>query len=184
MMLVGRIRKEEGPFWSADVDAIGAYTQGDSRKDAAAMLVDLVQTMVGRPGFKATVSEIGPVEDERQAFAVHVTGTESALLAALVLRYQREIHKMSLADVATALGAKSRNAYAAYEQGRTEPTLSKYLELLKVVAPEMTLTVGPLSIEKRKAKEVGVMMDGKKRVSRAADRTRAPALHSKGAREP
>jgi transcriptional regulator with XRE-family HTH domain len=52
---------------------------------------------------------------------------------------------LSLADVARLLGTSSRNAYASYEQGRTEPTLGKFRELLMAVAPEMTLTVGPRS---------------------------------------
>jgi transcriptional regulator with XRE-family HTH domain len=53
------------------------------------------------------------------------------------------MHGLSLADVAKLLGASSRNAYASYEQGRTEPTLGKFRELLLAVAPDMTLTVGP-----------------------------------------
>jgi len=50
---------------------------------------------------------------------------------------------LSLADVAKMLGSSSRNAYASYEQGRTEPTLGKFRELLMAVAPDMALTVGP-----------------------------------------
>jgi hypothetical protein len=151
MMLVGRIAKQEGPFWSADIDAIGAYTQGTSRKDAIVMLGALVETMIDRSDFKATVSEIAAVDDN--AFDVLVTANEPAALAAQVLKYQREIHKLSLADVAKKLGAKSLNAYAAYEQGQREPSLSKFVELLAVVAPEMALTVQPreAGVAKRKS---------------------------------
>jgi DNA-binding XRE family transcriptional regulator len=139
MMLVGRIAKEEGPFWSAEVEAIGAFTQGRSRKEAFAMLGDLIETMVHRSGFSATVHEAGKADDG--SISVLVDANEPALLAAQVLKYQREVHGLSLADVAKALGASSRNAYASYEQGRTEPTLSKYRELLHAVAPEMALIV-------------------------------------------
>lgn len=150
MMLIGRIAKEEGPFWSVEVEAIGAFTQGTSRKDALVMLEDLVETMINRPGFKATVTEIGPAGEN--AFTVFVDANEPARLAALVLKYQREVHGLSLADVAKLLGSSSRNAYASYEQGRTEPSLSKFRELLQAVAPEMMLSVGPRAIGKKKAK--------------------------------
>ena len=75
--------------------------------------------------------------------AVLVDATEPSLLAAQVLKYQREVHGLSLADVAKMLGSSSRNAYASYEQGRTEPTLGKFRELLMAVAPDMALIVGP-----------------------------------------
>lgn len=141
MMLVGRIAKEEGPFWSAEVEAIGAFTQGRSRSEAFEMLADLVETMVERPGFQVTVTAAGRATDG--AIHVLVDANEPALLAAQVLKYQREVHGLSLADVARTLGASSRNAYASYEQGRTEPTLSKYRELLHAVAPELALIVEP-----------------------------------------
>lgn len=138
-MLVGRIAKQGGPWWSAECEAIGAFTQGKSRRDAAAMLVELVEVMVERPGFTVTVTEVGKIGPHEHQ--VLVDASEPALLAARVLKYQREVHGLSLADVAERLGAKSRNAYASYEQGRTEPTLSKFRELLGVVAPEMAFTV-------------------------------------------
>jgi DNA-binding XRE family transcriptional regulator len=143
MMLIGTIAKQEGPWWSADCDIVGAFTQGRSRKEAAAMLAEVVELKVNRPGFKVTVTEVGPSGE--QSFRVAIDASEPALLAAEVLKYQREMHNLSLADVAKALGVSSRNAYARYEQGKSEPSLSKFRELLAVVAPEMALTVGPRS---------------------------------------
>ena len=140
MMLIGQIAKQGGTYWSADIDAIGAYTQGTSRHDAMDMLRELVELMVERPGFKATVTELGSTGE---AFAVMVTANEPALLAAQVLKYQRETHKLTLAEVAKKLGQSSISSYAAYEQGKREPSLSKMAELLAVVAPEMALTIGP-----------------------------------------
>jgi DNA-binding XRE family transcriptional regulator/predicted RNase H-like HicB family nuclease len=150
MMLVGRIAKEQGPFWSAEVESIGAFTQGHSRTEAFAMLADLIETMVDRRGFKVKIIEASRTGDG--SIQVLVDANEPALLAAQVLKYQREVHGLSLADVAKLLGASSRNAYASYEQGRTEPTLSKYRELLHAVAPEMALTVGPRFGTIRKSK--------------------------------
>jgi predicted RNase H-like HicB family nuclease/DNA-binding XRE family transcriptional regulator len=140
MMLIGRITKENGSRWSAEVDAIGAFTQGASRMDAASMLAEVIEMMVERPGFKVTVTEIG---EDNGSIAVLVDATEPARLAAQVLKYQREVHGWSLADVAKLLGTSSRNAYASYEQGRTEPTLGKFREVLMSVAPDLALTVGP-----------------------------------------
>lgn len=76
---------------------------------------------------------------------MRISANQPAVLATLLLRYQREVHKLTLADVAKKLGASSVNACAAYEQGKREPSLSKFIELLAVVAPEMALTVGPQS---------------------------------------
>lgn len=140
MMLIGRLAKENGSRWSAEADAVGAFTQGASRKEAASMLAEVIELMVERPGFKVTVTEIG---EDNGSIAVLVDATEPSRLAAQVLKYQREVHGLSLADVAKLLGTSSRNAYASYEQGRTEPTLSKFSELLMAVAPDMALTVGP-----------------------------------------
>lgn len=41
----------------------------------------------------------------------------------------------SLADVSRRLGARSLNAYARYEQGRSVPTVQKLSELLSAVSP-------------------------------------------------
>lgn len=143
MMLVGRIKKEEGGYWSAEVEAIGAYTQGKSRKDAMVMVADLIEMMVDRPGFKVTVRETGAAG--KDTCTVVIDASSPAPLAARVLKYQREVRGLSLADVAKILGSSSRNAYAAYEQGRTEPTLTKFRELLRAVAPDMAITIGPIS---------------------------------------
>ena len=142
-MLVGRIAKEEGRWWSAEVAAIGAFTQGRSRKDAAAMLADLIETMVARPGFKVTVRFMG------EGGGVVVEANEPGRLAAQVLKYQREVHRLSLADVARLLGASSRNAYARYEQGQAVPSLDKLYELLRVVAPDMALVLAERQPTKR-----------------------------------
>ena len=145
LMLIGRVFRD-GPGWSAHCEAIGVYTQGASRKEALANLVEGVELKVDRRGFAARVTDVG-------GESVYIDSIDIAPLAAEVLKYQRAIHGLSLTDVAKKLG--SRSAYAVYEQGGREPTLSKYLELLGAVAPEMGLMVGPTSVStrpKRRAK--------------------------------
>lgn len=159
-MLTGKIFRE-GNGWSAHCSIVGIYTQGPSFKEAIANLVEVIELKVAAPGFHATVTETSRSPD---AHSVLIQSTSPGLLAAEVLKYQREVHKLSLSDVAKKLGAASVNAYAAYEQGKREPSLSKFLELLAVVAPEMAMTVGPLT------PQVGVMLGGKRTTRRASPR--------------
>ena len=142
MMITGQIAKE-GSLWRAECPLVGAYTQGKSRADAAAMLADCIEVLIDHPGLHISVAEIGPVARVKHAYAVSVGATDVSLLLAEVLKHQRRLHKLTIAEVATRLGAKSSNAYAAYEQGQREPSLSKFVEFLSVVAPELALTVVP-----------------------------------------
>jgi phage terminase large subunit-like protein len=148
MMLSGRIFRSRGAgaWWCAEVPAVGVYTQGKTRKEAEEMLADAVQEVVHRDGFAVTVSRHGGDE-------VLVEANQPGALAAYLLKYQRETNGLSLADVAKSLGASSRNAYASYERGRTEPTIGKFRELLAAVAPDMALVVEPRAhaSSKRKA---------------------------------
>ncbi len=135
MMLIGRLSKEAGTWWAAQAPVAGVYTQGRSRRNAAAMLADAFESLINRPGFKVTVIDDGGDQ-------VLIEANEPAALAAYVLKYQREVHGLSLAQVAKSLGASSRNAYARYEQGASVPTLDKFAELIRAVAPEVTLMIG------------------------------------------
>ena len=67
---------------------------------------------------------------------------DTARMISLLLRRQRQKSGLSLAEAADRLGARSRDAYARYEQGRTVPTVAKLDELLKAVAPGRDLLVG------------------------------------------
>lgn len=137
MMLIGRIAKEEGPFWSAHAELVGAFTHGNSRREAVAVLAELIEAIVARPGFKVTIRDYARGGDG----AVMIDANEPALLAAQVLKHQRELSGLSLAQVARRLGARSRNAYARYEQGTSVPTIDKLVELLAVVAPGIGLVL-------------------------------------------
>jgi len=141
LMLIGRVFRD-GPGWSAHCEAIGVYTQGSSRKAAIANLIEVVELKVDRRGFAARVTDVS-------GDSVYIDSVDIAPLAAEVLKYQRALHGLSLADVAKKLGTASRNTYAVYEQGGREPTLSKYLQLLGAVAPEMALMVASTSTPTR-----------------------------------
>jgi DNA-binding XRE family transcriptional regulator len=127
MRLAGRVWKE-GRHWLAEVPMLDALTQGRTRAEARRMLADLVVTMADTSGFALEVIPgVGG--------ALEVATPDAAALVAVLLRRQREKHGLSLAEVARRLGARSRTAYARYEQGRSVPSVEKLFELLAAVAP-------------------------------------------------
>jgi hypothetical protein len=71
-----------------------------------------------------------------------IVADDTARMISLLLRRQRQKSGLSLAEAADRLGARSRNANARYEQGRTVPTVAKLDELLKAVATGRDLLVG------------------------------------------
>ena len=118
----------DGKFWLAEISLLDAATQGRTRAEALTMIADWLETMVNQPHFKAEVHPRGKLEFE-------VSGSDAAAMTALLLRRRREASGASLRDVATRLGASSRNAYARYERGEAVPTVEKLDALLKATAP-------------------------------------------------
>ena len=104
MRLDGRVYKD-GKFWLAEVSMLDAMTQGRTRKEALAMVVDLLETLANRLGFTVHV-HLGTHE------TFEVSAADTRGLISLLLRRQRERSGLSLAGAAARLGAKSRNAYA------------------------------------------------------------------------
>jgi len=135
MRLAGRVWKE-GRHWLVEVPMLDALTQGRTRGEALRMLADLVAAMSPTPGLRV---EVVPGAGEALELAVG----DVAALVAIMLRRQREQHGLSLSEVADRLGARSRTAYARYEQGRSVPTVAKLFELLAAVAPGADFTLLP-----------------------------------------
>ena len=166
-MLVGRIFKvsDRRIGWGAECEVARIWTQGLTKEEAMFNIAEVLELMVDKPGFKATVTELGP--DPRGGITVWVEGNDPALVVSRVFFEQRIKHGLSLADVAAKLGASSRNAYASYEQGRRDPSLGKLLELLAVVAPELGVVIahreylGGLSRGLERTKKNGVKATGR-----------------------
>jgi predicted RNase H-like HicB family nuclease len=118
----------DGRFWLAEISLLDAATQGRTRAEALTMIADWLETMVNQPHFKAEVHPRGKSEFE-------LSGNDAAAMTALLLRRRREASGASLRDVATRLGASSRNAYARYERGDSVPTMDKLDALLKATSP-------------------------------------------------
>jgi Helix-turn-helix. len=126
MRFEGQLRRD-GKFWLAEVPILDAMTQGRSRKEALAMIVAWVETMVDRPAFRAEVHA-------RRTPEFELSGSDATAMTALLLRRRRQVSGASLADIAERLGSTSRNAYARYERGDTVPTIEKLDELLRATS--------------------------------------------------
>ena len=126
MRFEGKVSKD-GRFWLAEIPLLDAMSQGRTRKEALEMIADWLETMVNRRGFRAQVHARGGAEFE-------VAGSDAAAMTALLLRRLREASGTSLSEVASRLGATSRNAYARYERGDAVPTLEKLDALVKAAS--------------------------------------------------
>lgn len=134
MRFQGRLYRDS-IYWIAEVPVFDAQTQGRTRKEALDMIADWFVTMVHRQHFSVRIYSSGAGKFE--------IGSDAAgCMIALLLRRQRQRSGLSLSQAATRLGAKSRNAYARYEQGTSVPTVDKLDELLRAVAPGRDLVVG------------------------------------------
>ena len=132
---------KHGRFWLAEIPILDAATQGRSRKEVMAMVEDLVQSLVDRPGFTACV-----YPGDAGNFEVDVSDIRPMI--GLLLRRQRARSGLTLQQVADRLGASSRNTYARYEQGASQPTLEKLTQLLHAVAPDQDLVLHQSTTER------------------------------------
>jgi predicted RNase H-like HicB family nuclease len=127
MRFEGRVFKV-GRQWAVEVPILGVASQGRTRNDALVMIADAVEMLVDRKGFEVTVF---PGVGDR----FEIGASDQVALTALLLRRARLNAGLSLAEVATRLGARSLNAYARYEQGRATPSVKKLSQLLSAVIP-------------------------------------------------
>jgi len=126
MRFEGTITRD-GRFWLAEIPVLDAMTQGRTRKEALEMIADWLETMVNRSNFEAEVHTRSRGEFE-------VSGSDAAAMTALLLRRLREASGTSLREVASRMGAASRNAYARYERGEAVPTVEKLDALVKAAS--------------------------------------------------
>lgn len=133
MRFPGRLQRE-GQHWLAEVPVFDAMTQGRTRAEALDMIADWFASMVDRPRFVVRIVNVRGPDFE-------IAAADTRPMIGLLLRRQRQKSGLSLAAVAERLGAKSRNAYARYEQGLTAPTVEKLAELLLAIAPDREILV-------------------------------------------
>jgi hypothetical protein len=121
MILEGQIFKS-GKQWLAEIPALDAMTQGNTRSELLEMVQDLVKELVNQTETRVVVACV------RGELTIEVKPTSSLLTA--VLRRQRMKAGLTVREVAENLGYRSHNAYAAYEMGKVIPSLEKFEELL------------------------------------------------------
>jgi len=141
MRFEGKVARD-GRFWLAEIPLLDAATQGRTRAEALEMIGDWLETMIERKGFHAKVFSTGKNSFE-------VSGNNAAAMIAMLLRRRREASGSSLREVASRLGASSRNAYARYERGDAVPTLDKLDALLKAASPEADFVIRGASANSR-----------------------------------
>jgi len=67
-------------------------------------------------------------------------------MVSLLLQRKRELSGLSLAQVASLLGNKSRNTYTFYERGYSVPGVEKLDELLNEICPQTDIVTNEISI--------------------------------------
>lgn len=128
MRFQGRVFKA-GRYWAIEVPVLGVVTQGRTKKDAYLMIADAIEALVNKEGFKA---QVYPGTGEY----FEIGASDQGALTALLLRRERARAGLSLSQVAQRMNARSLNAYARYEQGRSVPTVQKLSELAAAVSPD------------------------------------------------
>lgn len=134
MEMEGKIWKD-GKFWLIEVPALDAMTQGKTRKEALAMLKDLVFEMA-KSYFADEISEDFSVTViDYKKNVIGIIASDNRFFLALSLRRQREKSGSTVREASERLGSKSPNAYAQYERGKTSISVDKYEELLTAANP-------------------------------------------------
>lgn len=129
MWIEGKLEKS-GKYWAVSIPALEAYTQGRSKKEAYFMAKDMLEGLAEADGFDLEITVMPEGADLFRA-----GGNDTKVFAAFILRRWRQAHNITLAEAAERLGAASKNAYARYEQGRSEPTLSMMERLIRAISP-------------------------------------------------
>jgi DNA-binding transcriptional regulator YiaG len=133
MRFSGAIYKD-GKFWLAEIPILDLTTQGRTKKEAYEMIADMLESLVDKDDFKVTV-----YTGKKDTF--EVGSSDPKQMVRLLLQRKRELSGLSLAQVASRLGMKSRNTYARYEQGRSVPSVEKLNELLNAVCPQRDIVI-------------------------------------------
>ncbi len=131
MVLEGKIWKE-GKCWLIEVPALDVMTQGKTKVEAFTMLKDAVKSLIHRKGFTVSLTPYN------ETTFVLEPNDHTALLA-LLLKRQRAKNGLTIAQMAKKLRVKSQNAYAQYEQGKSQPSFSKLQDFLSAMNPNTVM---------------------------------------------
>lgn len=133
MQVEARISKD-GRWYLVEIPLLDGMTQGRTKKEAMAMAVDWLESMIDKPGFQAETRAIG-------SDRLVLSSNDPAAVVALALRRRREAAGLSLAEAAARVGATSKNTYARYERGTSVPSIVKFANLLRALDPKHDLAL-------------------------------------------
>ncbi len=134
MVFEGKIYKHHGKWWVIEVPILDLMTQGKTKREARLMLKDALQLLINNKKLKIQLITKGP-----NTFLLK--SNNPTLLLSLFLKRQRASQNISLSEMAKKLNVKSKNAYAQYEQGRSEPSLSKLQEFIAALLPHKDISI-------------------------------------------
>lgn len=117
-------------WWIIEIPFLDVATQAETREEILEMTKDVIETLVGDPGFTV---EVAFMNNE-----ILINASDSKKLVALILKRQRQRNRLRLEDVAKQLDAKSLNEYAQYEQGKHMPSFDKFQQLLEAIDPHLS----------------------------------------------
>lgn len=148
MWLEGRIYKAHSG-WVAESEALDVITQGKNRLDAMAMLKEAIELLADADN-RGLAVEVRPGAGD----AVYLGCPDMKGWFAFLLRRQRQIGGITAREAARRLGSRNKNAYAAYEQGKREPSINMMAKLIAAANPGAAAPVAIIfgkTPEKRKA---------------------------------
>ena len=131
-------RKDASGFHGVLIPDLGVFTQGKNLKDCLKMAKEAVDL---------TYDVQSQVLSSGQT-TFFVSANDSKKLIAGFLQTMRSNAGLSISEVAHRMGAKSKNSYAQYEQGKALPSLDKLDQLIRAMNPDQFVVI---SKEEKKA---------------------------------
>lgn len=131
--------ERDGRWWAVQIPSLAIYTQGRTRKEAYFMVEDALRELLDRP--KMSVKVI-PLPHNR----FHLIVDDEAKIIPYLLKNQRAHHNLTLKTMAKALGCRSVNNYAQYEQGKCQPTLGKMQQFLAAMNSRLAICLSVVDV--------------------------------------
>ena len=133
MQILGSIWKDR-KYWVIECPTLDVSTQGDTKKAALQMMVDLVQTMVNDRKYNVSIRIMG-----KDQFSMTFKNP-TPIIAAIIAR-SRSSSKATLAEIAKAIGSKSPNSVYQYETGKHDPGMQKLNQILNAMGFDIVISV-------------------------------------------
>lgn len=126
MLLKGRVWKEEG-FWLAEVKHLDLFTQAKTRQESLDLLMEQIEERYDFDKSQYSLKTITSSE-------IAITSISMNALVPLILKGLRNKEGLSVREVATRLGFKSRSSYFKYETGERSISIDQFDRIVKLIA--------------------------------------------------